>query len=241
MHRIYSILLLRREMKTSRYRMFKSKTSVTSVFFAGKQVMLRGFVMLLVLFRLLEFGLAEPRNPVPEQLQYLEEPDRGKWQMPERVINALGLRKSDVVADVGAGTGYFLRRFAPRVAHVFAEDIDLEALSFLRRQALPNVTVVPGKPENPMLPPNSCNLIFTCDVLHMVEDRPAFLRNVVPALKPGGKVVVIEFYRRKVQVGPPLWAKLSEEEAKEDFLKGGFKLDKQLTFLPHQYFLIFTK
>ena len=155
---------------------------------------------------------------------------------------SLGLRKSDVVADVGAGTGYFSRRFAPRVAHVYAEDVDPEALSFLRREALPNVTVVSGKPENPMLPPNSCNLIFTCDVLHMVENRPAFLRNVVPALKPGGKLVVIEFYRRDdVPVGPPLWAKLSEEEAKEDFLKGGFKLDKQLTFLPHQYFLIFTK
>jgi SAM-dependent methyltransferase len=200
-----------------------------------------GFVVLLVVFGLLKIGSAEPRSPVPEQLQYLEEPNRGEWQMTERVIGALGLQKSDVVADVGAGTGYFSRRFAPRVAHVYAEDVDPEALSFLRREALAKVTVVPGKPENPMLPPNSCNLIFTCDVLHMVENRPAFLRNVIPALKPGGKVAVIEFYRRKLPVGPPLWAKLSEEEAKEDFLKGGFKLDKRLTFLPYQYFLIFTK
>jgi hypothetical protein len=75
----------------------------------------------------------------------------------------------------------------------------------------------------------------------MVENRPVFLRNVIPALKPGGKVAVIEFYRRELPVGPPLWAKLSEEEAKKDFLKGAFKLDKQLTFLPYQYFLIFTK
>src|ERR1700745_1520379 len=101
-------------MKTPRYRVSKSKTFATSVFSAGKQVMLRGFVVLLVLFELLEFGSAEPRSPVPEQLQYLEEPDRGEWQMPERVIDALGLQESDVVADVGAGTGYFSRRFAPR-------------------------------------------------------------------------------------------------------------------------------
>jgi arsenite methyltransferase len=99
--------------------------------------MLRGFVTLLVLLRLLEFVRRSHATPVPEQLQYLEEPDRGKWQMPERVINALVLRKSEVVADVGAGTGYFSRRFAPRVAHVYAEDIDPEALSFLRRQAPP--------------------------------------------------------------------------------------------------------
>ena len=73
------------------------------------------------------------------------------------------------------------------------------------------------------------------------ERTPAFLRNVIPALKPGGKVVIIDFYRRQLPVGPPLWAKLSEAEVKEDFLKEGFKLDKQLTFLPYQYFLIFTK
>jgi SAM-dependent methyltransferase len=200
-----------------------------------------GFVMLLVSIGFVTIGSAEPRSPVPEQLRYLEEPDRGEWQMPERVIDALRLKKSDVVADVGAGTGYFSRRFARRVAHVYAEDVDPEALSFLRKEALAKVTVVPGKPENPMLPPNSCNLVFICDVLHIVENRPAFLRNVIPALKPGGKVAVIEFYRRELPVGPPLWAKLSEEQAKEDFLKGAFKLDKQLTFLPYQYFLIFTK
>jgi arsenite methyltransferase len=200
-----------------------------------------GFLVLLVVFGLLKIGSAEPRGPVPDQLQYLEEPDRGEWQMPERVIDALRLQKSDVVADVGAGTGYFSRRLARQVAHVYAEDVDPQALSFLRSEALAKVTVVPGKPENPMLPPKSCDLVFICDVLHIVENRPAFIRNLIPALKPGGKVAVIEFYRRELPVGPPLWAKLSEEEAKDDFLKGTFKLDKQLTFLPYQYFLIFTR
>ena len=114
-----------------------------------------GFVVLLVMLGLLKIASAEPRSRVPEQLQYLEEPNRGEWQMPERVIGALRLQKSDVVADVGAGTGYFSRRFARQVAHVYAEDVDPEALSFLRREALAKVTVVPGKPENPMLPPNS--------------------------------------------------------------------------------------
>src|ERR1700756_4911125 len=124
-----------------------------------------GFVVLLVLFGLLKIASAEARNPVPEELQYLEESDRGEWQMPERVIETLRLRKSDVVADLGAGTGYFARRFAPQVAHVYAEDVDPEALSFLRRETLAKVSVVAGKPENPMLPPNSCSVVFICDVL----------------------------------------------------------------------------
>src|SRR5215831_14155024 len=118
-----------------------------------------GFVVLFAMFGLLQIGSAEPRNPVPEELQYLEEPDRGEWQMPERVIETLRLRKSDVVADVGAGTGYFARRFAPQVGHVYAEDVDPEALGFLRRETLGKVTVVAGKPENPMLPPNSCSVV----------------------------------------------------------------------------------
>jgi SAM-dependent methyltransferase len=108
-----------------------------------------GFVMLLAVFGLLQIASAEPRISVPEELQYLEESNRGDWQMPERVIDALRLQKSDVVADVGAGTGYFSRRFARQVAHVYAEDVDPQALSFLRREALAKVTVVAGKPIEP--------------------------------------------------------------------------------------------
>jgi arsenite methyltransferase len=183
---------------------------------------------------------AQERNPVPEALRYLEEPGRDRWQMPERVIRALGLQKSDVVADVGAGTGYFSRRFAKDVAQVYAEDIDPEALDFLRKAVIPNMTVISGKAENPLLPTNSCNLVFICDVLHLVRNRPAFLRTIFPAVKPTGEVAVIDFYKRETPIGPPLSMKLSEQEVTKDFLKAGFTLNKQLNFLPYQYFLIFS-
>jgi len=160
--------------------------------------------------------------------------------MPERVVGVLGLRESDVVADVGAGTAYFSRRFAKQVAQVYAEDIDPEALDFLPKEAISNVNVISGKPENPMLPANSCNLVFICDVLHLVRNRPAFLGSIVRALKPPGEVAVIDFYKREAPVGPPLQMKLTQEEVTRDFLKSGFRLSKQLSFLPYQHFLIFS-
>jgi len=196
-------------------------------------------VVLFAVLGLAGSNSAQERNPIPERLKYLEEPDRDRWQMPERVIGALGLRRSAVVADVGAGTGYFSRRFAKQVARVYAEDIDLDALDFLRKAAISNVTVISGKPENPILPANSCNLVFICDVLHIVRNRPAFLMNILPALKQTGEVAVIDFYKREAPIGPPLSMKLSEEEVTKDFLKAGFTLNKQLSFLPYQYFLIF--
>jgi ubiquinone/menaquinone biosynthesis C-methylase UbiE len=196
-------------------------------------------VVLFAVLGLASSNSAQERNPIPERFKYLEEPDRDRWQMPERVIGALGLRRSAVVADVGAGTGYFSRRFAKQVARVYAEDIDPDALDFLRKAAISNVTVISGKPENPILPANSCNLVFICDVLHIVRNRPAFLMNILPALKQTGEVAVIDFYKREAPIGPPLSMKLSEEEVTKDFLKAGFTLNKQLSFLPYQYFLIF--
>jgi ubiquinone/menaquinone biosynthesis C-methylase UbiE len=83
-----------------------------------------------------------------------------------------------------------------------------------------------------MLPANSCNLVFICDVLHLVRNRPAFLGSIVRALKPAGEVAVIDFYKREAPVGPPLPMKLTEEEVTKDFLKAGFRLNKQLSPLP---------
>jgi arsenite methyltransferase len=89
-----------------------------------------------------------------------------------------------------------------------------------------------------MLPANSCNLVFICDVLHLVRNRPAFLGSIVRALKPPGEVAVIDFYKREAPVGPPLPMKLTQEEVTRDFLKAGFRLSKQLSFLSYQYFLM---
>lgn len=169
----------------------------------------------------------------------LEEPARAAWQKPEEVVAALGLRKEEVIADIGAGTGYFTRRFAARAANVFAVDVDASFLQKIESLRLPNVVAVHADPADPKLPPAGVDTIFFCNVWHHIENRPAYLEKLRATLKPGGRIVVIDFHKRPLPVGPPPSMKLAEEEVLKEFEQAGFRLAKKHDFLEHQYFLEF--
>lgn len=171
----------------------------------------------------------------------LEAPSRAEWQQPDKVVEALKLSRDEVVADIGAGTGYFSRRFAPLVAKVYAVDVSRKRLKRLEEAGLPNVEIVHAEPDDPKLPEAAVDTIFFCNVLHHIEDRPAYYEKLARALKPGGRVVNIDFYKRELPVGPPLSMKLTREEVIAEFEKAGFRLDEEFDFLPYQYFLIFKK
>ncbi len=96
-------------------------------------------------------------------------------------------------------------------------------------------------PDNPRLRPQSVDTIFFCDVLHHIENRPAYYAKIAEALKPGGRVVVIDFYDKPLPVGPPPAMKLSADAVVEEFQRAGFKLSKRLDTLPYQYFLFFER
>ena len=146
-----------------------------------------------------------------------------------------------MVADIGAGTGYFARRFALHAGKVYAVDIDEKLLAMLRQKALPNVETVAAAPGDPKLPARSVDWIFFCDVLHHIESRPAYYAKLVAALKPGGRIVVIDFYKKPLPVGPPPSMKLTEKEVIAELEQAGFALERRETFLPYQYFLFFRK
>lgn len=172
-------------------------------------------------------------------MRALEEPGRAAWQKPDEVVEALALRKDEVVADIGAGTGYFTRRFAPRVARVYAVDVNQDLLARIASLGLPNVVTVLAEPDDPRLPDASVDTVFFCNVLHHIEDRPAYYRRLARALKPGGRIVVLDFHKRPLPVGPPVEEKLSEQEMIEEFSRAGFRLARSHDFLPYQYFLEF--
>ena len=190
------------------------------------------------------FGQVPHQHHPPSSSEYakvLEDPSRDEWQKPHDVVMALDLKPTDAVADIGAGTGYFARRFALHARKVYAVDIDDKLLAVEREKASPNLVTVLAAPDDPSLPEGSADLIFFCDVLHHIENRPAYYSKVARVLKPGGRIVVIDFYKRPLPIGPPPSMKLSDQQVIAEFQKAGFALKKQLGTLPYQYFLFFGR
>jgi ubiquinone/menaquinone biosynthesis C-methylase UbiE len=180
-----------------------------------------------------------PPQSSEEYARVLNDPQRDAWQMPHEVIVALGLKPTETIADIGAGTGYFARRFARHAAKVFAVDIDQKLLDIAAKDAPPRLSVVLAAPDDPHLPAASVDTVFFCDVLHHIDARPAYYSKLRAALKPGGRIVVVDFHKRELPVGPPPAMKLSAAEVETELKAAGFRLVRSLDILPHQYFLVF--
>jgi ubiquinone/menaquinone biosynthesis C-methylase UbiE len=176
----------------------------------------------------------------------LEDPTRDAWQKPRDVIDALGLRAGERVADIGAGSGYFTLRFAHHVGadgRVYAIDVSQEMLTHLEQQVkaagLTNVEAKRVPPDDPQLPEGSIDRAFFCDVWHHVDDQAGYLDKLKRALRPSGQLVMIDFHKRELPVGPPVSMKIAREDLIAQLERHGFRLVREHSFLPYQYFLVF--
>lgn len=184
---------------------------------------------------------------VEKWVREFESPERDRWQKPEEVVRALQLKPGDRVADIGAGSGYFSRRFAGAVGAggvVYAVDIESGMLRYISTRAEKeghlNMVPVLGTPTSPMLPPASVDLVFICDTIHHVENRPAYYEILKRNLGPGGRLAIVDFEKREgIPVGPPLQMRVAREELIREVTSSGFRLKDDLKLLPYQYFLIF--
>jgi ubiquinone/menaquinone biosynthesis C-methylase UbiE len=196
--------------------------------------------------RLLSFAFCflpcfSQHHSAEDYARFLDDPTRDAWQKPDQVVRALKLQSTEVVADIGAGTGYFARRMARHAARIYAVDIDAKLLDIAKQNAPANLETILASLDDPKLAPQSVDTIFFCSVLHHIENRPAYYARLDKALKPGGRIVIIDFYKRPTPVGPPPAMKLSEEEVTAELKAAGFTLVKSHDFLPHQYFLVFER
>ena len=174
-----------------------------------------------------------------------ESPDRAKWQKPDEVVRALDLKPGQTVIDIGAGTGYFTRRFAKAVGPSGAAlglDVEPGMVDYMKADAkklrLQNYHARVVKADNPELTPYSADVIFFCDTLHHIDDRIAYLRKLASALKPGGRIAVVDF-KQDAPEGPPKRMKISREQMIDQFSKAGYDMVREHKFLPYQYFLEF--
>lgn len=181
-----------------------------------------------------------PPQSAGEYARILDDPERDSWQKPHEVITALKLTGQETVADIGSGTGYFANRLARHARRVFAVDIDSKLLEISLKTAPSNVTPVLASPDDPRLPEGSSDVIFFCDVVHHIENRGAYFEKVKKALKPGGRVVVIDFHKREMKIGPPPEMKIDRSEMVKEFERAGFRLIEEQGFLPYQYFVVFS-
>jgi predicted methyltransferase len=176
--------------------------------------------------------------------QVFDDPKRDATQKPHEVIQTLALKPDAVVADIGAGTGYFSVRLAHAVrpkGRVYGVDTEPDMVKYLaeraQRENLTNVTAIAGAPDDPRLP-EKVDLIVMVDVFHHIEKRASFLTKLRGSLKPGGRIAIIDF-RMDSPDGPPKSARITPAGVKSEFKRAGYALLKEHTFLPNQYFLVF--
>lgn len=183
-----------------------------------------------------------PPHDAQEYARVLEDPKRDMWQLPDDVITALALKPREVVADIGAGTGYFSRRIAAHAGKVYAVDIDTKLLEMAKKNSPANVEVVLAMADDPRLPDASVDTIFFCDVLHHIENRPVYYRKLAKALKPGGRIVDIDFHKDKpTPFGPPEAMRIAEANVVREMEAASFRKTKSFKILPYQYFLVFER
>jgi arsenite methyltransferase len=193
-----------------------------------------------------EAGVHHRFQDTEHWVQVFESPDRDQWQKPDEVVKALGLKPGQIIVDLGAGTGYFTRRFAAAVAptgRAIGLDVEPGMVEHMREDArkrsLSNYDAKAVKPDDPGLAPSSVDVVFLCDAYHHIDNRPDYFRRVSAALKPGGRVVDVDFKKEPLPVGPPPAHKVAREQVIEELGRAGFKLVREHDFLPYQYFLEF--
>ena len=183
-----------------------------------------------------------------EGADWLDRSERDLEENPDRAIDVLKLEKGSTVADVGAGSGYMTVKLAKKVGpqgKVYANDIQQGMLDLLSKRItkskLTNVSTVLGTQDDPKLPADTLDLVIMVDVYHELSQPQVMLRHIRDSLKPGGRLVLLEYRKEDPDIPIRPEHKMSVADAKLEVEAEGFKLTKTNEDLPRQHILIFTK
>jgi predicted methyltransferase len=184
----------------------------------------------------------------PEELGQLEGLDRDVWQRPEKIMDELAIAEGSVVADLGAGSGWFTIRLARRVGpngKIYAEDVQSQMIEVINRRIarenLPNVVTKLGTQDDPDLPAGQLDAVLIVDAYHEMEQPVALLRNVARALKPRGRIGIVNHTMAGGGPGPPMDERVDQERVIREANAAGLQLIARPNFLRYQYMLVFGK
>jgi ubiquinone/menaquinone biosynthesis C-methylase UbiE len=177
---------------------------------------------------------------------WLVRPERESEEAPDRALDAIALKKGDMVADIGAGVGYFTWRMAERVGpegKVYASDIQAAMLEQLKKnvaaRGLTNVVPVLGTEADPKLPPGKLDMALLVDVYHEFSQPQTMLAKIRESLKPSGRMILLEYRKEDPAVPIRLEHKMAVREVRAEIEPEGFKFETSLETLPRQHILIF--
>lgn len=176
---------------------------------------------------------------------WLDRPEREAEEGPSKAIAALGIRPGAIVADVGAGSGYYTVRLARVVGptgRVVATDLQPGMLDIIRskiaRERLTNVEVLQGRMDDPVLPAGTFDLVLMVDVYHELASPQVFVRKLKEALKPDGRLVLIEFRLEDPRVPIREEHKMSVAQVRQELGADGFQIDRVIDVLPWQHIIV---
>ncbi|QOY92176.1 methyltransferase domain-containing protein [Paludibaculum fermentans] len=179
---------------------------------------------------------------------WLDRDDREREENPQLAVKLLGIQAGDIVADVGAGSGYYTELLANRVGpagKVYASDLQPGMLQLIRerieKKGLKNIQVVQASEASPNLPNAALDLILMVDVYHEFSKPQEMLRAMRGSLKPGGRLVLLEYRKEDAAVPIREEHKMSVAGVRAEVEPEGFRFEKVLPDLPWQHILIFRK
>lgn len=182
------------------------------------------------------------QSPVEDLIARFESPERDAYQHPDKVLDWLGKLEGKTVADIGAGSGYFSVKLARRGAKVIAADVDDGFLEHLRRrvanEALRNVEVRKVPYASPGLAAGEADVVFLVNTYHHIENRAEYFAHVRTGLAKDGRLVVVDYFKTDVPVGPPPAHKLAIDEIVAELKQAGFtRFEVNVDLLPYQFLI----
>ncbi|MFY7672053.1 class I SAM-dependent methyltransferase [Tenacibaculum sp. MEBiC06402] len=182
------------------------------------------------------------KSSVDELIQKFESPERDAYQKPEKVLEYLGNIEGLTIMDIGAGSGYFSVKLAKKGAKVIAADVDDSFQEFIKNRIkennLKNIETRKIPYDSPSLKDEEVDIVLIVNTYHHIENRSKYFQKIKKGINSNGKLIIIDFFKVEIPVGPPVNHKLSIDEVIKELQKAGYTtFHVNVDLLPYQYII----